>query len=171
MRNRDIDGSKAAKVTHDNTGTLNNQLIRNQNSHLGNTLYSKGHHIPDKARYNYRQETYAAEPKSRNHREEVFASQPVCDAQTYKERHSATKTPAGCFNQKPGTAPTIADCRQDHVRGLIKTIQAPKLKDGITSYQRTYKQDGFSGHHAIRKPQDRAAVGKISSVHWNAHDY
>ena len=65
-----------------------------------------------------------------------------------------------------------ANGRADHVERVIKTTwPEPRVVDENTTYKRKFGVEGFERHHTPQRLKQKEAVGKISSTHWNAHDY
>ena len=61
--------------------------------------------------------------------------------------------------------------RADHVERVIKTNwPEPRYVDENTTYKRKFGVEGFERHSPMRN-KGKEAIGKISSTHWNAHDY
>lgn len=60
--------------------------------------------------------------------------------------------------------------RADHVEKIIKAnVPEHRVLDVDTTYKRKFGHEGFPRHYSPGKLRD--PVGKISSTHWNAHDY
>ena len=60
--------------------------------------------------------------------------------------------------------------RADHVERIIKAnLPEAKIIDENTTYKKKFGVDGFPRHYSPGKVRD--PVGKISSTHWNAHNY
>ena len=62
--------------------------------------------------------------------------------------------------------------RADHVERVIKANgPATRYVDENTTYKTKFGVDGFQRHSPMKPHRERDTTGKISSTHWNAHDY
>ena len=119
--------------------------------------------------------------ESGNTRELPIAPQNVPHPNSHQARRTQAKTPDASYHKEMerkyhendrGLKEMIrTNGRADHVEKVIKTNwPEPRYVDENTTYKGKFGVDGFERHSPMRN-RNRDATGKISSTHWNAHDY